>query len=266
MGFLKKSHPDRRLKRCNLPMSDAASTDEAPDPRGVPTVPSRIPNDQKSTHIRWGEKKYDESTHIMAGAWVGFLLLVGVIYVFYKKRRRSRVAMRAVREREAFAHSHATWLDEKINALPTCTYAAPQSEHRAPAGRSDGGENGLGESGESEGAGATDCAICLSPFEPGDTLSTLPCGHQYRAECIRGWFKSKHALEQFRRRGQLPTCPTCKKIAIPLDGLVEMTTIQSPSPSPAEQTWPSFMAAPGPPAAPVDEAPPEPDSQNARDG
>ena len=74
-------------------------------------MPSRIPNTQKSTDIHLGEKKYDKSTHIIAGAWVGFLLLVGVIYSFYKKRRRSRVAMRALREREAFAHSHAIWLD-----------------------------------------------------------------------------------------------------------------------------------------------------------
>ena len=46
----------------------------------------------------------------------------------------------------------------------------------------------------------TECAICLSDFEPGDEITALPCGHYFHlAGCVREWLRN-HAR----------TCPTCR--------------------------------------------------------
>jgi hypothetical protein len=43
-----------------------------------------------------------------------------------------------------------------------------------------------------------DCIICMSTFEHGEKVSTLPCLHIYHSQCIKDWFKSNS------------TCPVCK--------------------------------------------------------
>jgi len=43
------------------------------------------------------------------------------------------------------------------------------------------------------------CSICLSDFEKGDTLKTLPCFHKYHLDCIDQWLIKKK------------TCPVCQK-------------------------------------------------------
>lgn len=46
----------------------------------------------------------------------------------------------------------------------------------------------------------TECAICLSGFEPGDEITALPCGHVFHLTgCVREWLRN-HAR----------TCPTCR--------------------------------------------------------
>lgn len=46
----------------------------------------------------------------------------------------------------------------------------------------------------------TECAICLSEFEPGDKITLLPCGHFFHLTgCVREWLRN-HAR----------TCPTCR--------------------------------------------------------
>lgn len=46
----------------------------------------------------------------------------------------------------------------------------------------------------------TECAICLSGFEPGDEITLLPCGHFFHLTgCVREWLRN-HAR----------TCPTCR--------------------------------------------------------
>lgn len=46
----------------------------------------------------------------------------------------------------------------------------------------------------------TECAICLSDFEPGDEITALPCGHFFHLTgCVREWLRN-HAR----------TCPTCR--------------------------------------------------------
>lgn len=62
--------------------------------------------------------------------------------------------------------------------------------------KDEGAEVGNGETMTSY----TECAICLCDFEPGDEITSLPCGHCFHLnECVREWL-SKHAR----------TCPTCR--------------------------------------------------------
>ncbi|XP_046332803.2 E3 ubiquitin ligase BIG BROTHER-related-like isoform X1 [Haliotis rufescens] len=44
----------------------------------------------------------------------------------------------------------------------------------------------------------TDCQVCLSAFEPGETLRSLPCLHDYHSKCIDEWLKRNS------------TCPICR--------------------------------------------------------
>ncbi|TVU21192.1 hypothetical protein EJB05_30816, partial [Eragrostis curvula] len=49
------------------------------------------------------------------------------------------------------------------------------------------------------GAGAGDCAVCLTELEPGEKARALPrCGHRFHAECIDAWFRGN------------ATCPLCR--------------------------------------------------------
>ncbi|XP_046560874.1 RING finger protein 44-like [Haliotis rubra] len=45
----------------------------------------------------------------------------------------------------------------------------------------------------------TDCQVCLTAFQPGETLRTLPCLHEYHSECIDEWLKRN------------ATCPICRQ-------------------------------------------------------
>lgn len=54
-----------------------------------------------------------------------------------------------------------------------------------------------------------ECTICMAPFEPGDELRTLRCGHTaFHATCIDAWL-----LSQGKYAGYA-TCPLCKAMAI----------------------------------------------------
>lgn len=39
--------------------------------------------------------------------------------------------------------------------------------------------------------GETTCPICIEPFEDGETVSVLACGHAYKPRCIRDWLKKE---------------------------------------------------------------------------
>ena len=49
------------------------------------------------------------------------------------------------------------------------------------------------------GAAETNCSICLSQFENGDSVRKLPCGHEFHSSCIETWL-----LNHSR------TCPCCR--------------------------------------------------------
>ena len=44
----------------------------------------------------------------------------------------------------------------------------------------------------------TNCIICLTDYEVGDTITTLPCFHMFHSNCVKDWFKSQNS------------CPICK--------------------------------------------------------
>ena len=43
-----------------------------------------------------------------------------------------------------------------------------------------------------------ECVVCLSAFEAGDSITTLPCAHIFHTDCIKSWLESNNC------------CPICK--------------------------------------------------------
>mmetsp|Transcript_32270 Transcript_32270/g.72803 ORF Transcript_32270/g.72803 Transcript_32270/m.72803 type:complete len:188 (+) Transcript_32270:666-1229(+) len=52
------------------------------------------------------------------------------------------------------------------------------------------------------------CAICLSDFEEGELVRTLPCAHDFCKPCIDSWIK---------RQGMAASCPLCKRAIVSRD-------------------------------------------------
>ncbi|MCL7050071.1 hypothetical protein MKW94_018992 [Papaver nudicaule] len=62
----------------------------------------------------------------------------------------------------------------------------------------------LGESGRLSHPDINTCAICLSEYQPKETLKTLPaCNHCFHADCIDPWLHLNL------------TCPICRKFSVP---------------------------------------------------
>ncbi|MCL7050729.1 hypothetical protein MKW94_008496 [Papaver nudicaule] len=65
----------------------------------------------------------------------------------------------------------------------------------------------LGESGRLPDPNINTCSICLSEYQPKETLKTLPvCNHCFHADCIDVWLHLKS------------TCPVCRKSPVPSSG------------------------------------------------
>jgi len=73
--------------------------------------------------------------------------------------------------------------------------------------------------------GQVECAICLSPFDPGDKVRILPCGHLFHIEEVDGWLVQRKKL-----------CPICKA-----DVTQPAGASSSPPPS---QTLPETLTLP----------------------
>lgn len=87
-----------------------------------------------------------------------------------------------------------TWLISKI-----CDYERYRALHRLPVRKFFTVETSFyAKSGEP-------CSICLEDFETLQNVKTLPCQHEYHAECIDTWLTS--------RSGK---CPLCRTTALPL--------------------------------------------------
>mmetsp|Transcript_43764 Transcript_43764/g.44236 ORF Transcript_43764/g.44236 Transcript_43764/m.44236 type:complete len:88 (+) Transcript_43764:172-435(+) len=50
---------------------------------------------------------------------------------------------------------------------------------------------------------AQSCPICLEPYQPGDSVRTIPCLHTFQVHCIDPWLLESRA-----------ECPVCKTSAI----------------------------------------------------
>ena len=55
-----------------------------------------------------------------------------------------------------------------------------------------------------------ECSICLSAFQAGQTLTTLPCKHSFHSDCIRRWCATVKLEDDL-------TCPLCKQSIRPPD-------------------------------------------------
>ena len=62
-----------------------------------------------------------------------------------------------------------------------------------------------------------ECVVCMEPYDEGETLKDLPCGHTFHAACIDAWLlgKGRPAPTGPLKLPGLPTCPLCK--AVPVD-------------------------------------------------
>eukprot|EP00158_Paraphelidium_tribonemae_P006485 Partr_v1_DN27841_c1_g1_i4_m22985 putative Ring finger protein len=54
------------------------------------------------------------------------------------------------------------------------------------------------------------CAICLDPFETGNSVRTLVCQHQFHQSCVDSWLTTHHR-----------SCPTCRQDAVKRDAVNE---------------------------------------------
>jgi hypothetical protein len=77
--------------------------------------------------------------------------------------------------------------EETLHQLPTRVYRRNQEE----------GKTG-GTSSSSDGTDNSTCSICLSAFNDGDNIRSLPCLHQFHVDCIDRWLH------------QSTKCPICK--------------------------------------------------------
>ena len=75
-------------------------------------------------------------------------------------------------------------------------------------------------SGEPESS--AECSICIGEYLEGESLTTLPCGHEFHTECIHRWLNSRcrptlnpyleHLSEGIYQEPQTSlTCPLCKR-------------------------------------------------------
>ena len=77
-------------------------------------------------------------------------------------------------------------------------------------------------------AADVECAICLSNFQNGESLTQLPCGHNFKSVCIRKWLvAARHEL----------TCPLCKQaIIVPSQQVAATPLATSTSDSASERS------------------------------
>ncbi|GAU49338.1 hypothetical protein TSUD_88450 [Trifolium subterraneum] len=104
------------------------------------------------------------------------------------------------------ASSTRSMTDEEINALPVHKYKVPSPTKDGSTGLTSSSSEAAEIKQESKGAegSAEDpedeltCTICLDQVNRGELVRSLPCLHQFHANCIHPWLR------------QQGTCPVCK--------------------------------------------------------
>lgn len=76
---------------------------------------------------------------------------------------------------------------DEINVLPTSKFAEKMQS-----------SSSLSHHGTASDETVSECRICLSQFEPNETLRTLPCLHRFHRHCIDNWIQ-RNAV-----------CPVCR--------------------------------------------------------
>ena len=97
---------------------------------------------------------------------------------------------------------------------------------------------------------AVECSICLADLAVGDTLTRLPCGHEFHGRCIRKWLWA--ALDA--------TCPLCKTAVVPSLPPVSTSTSARASTSSTAASTPSTTTRASTTAAPVSTTTTTPDA------
>ncbi|CAF2101020.1 hypothetical protein BRARA_E02489 [Brassica rapa] len=92
----------------------------------------------------------------------------------------------------------------------------------------------------------TECAVCLSEFEEGESGRVLPgCKHTFHVDCIDMWFHS-HS-----------TCPLCRSLVEPLAGsevTMEEQVVITISPEPVSATEPGSSSGSGSSVMPTEDS------------
>jgi len=71
------------------------------------------------------------------------------------------------------------------------------------------------------------CAICLEAIRPQQSVTTLPCKHEYHRQCISKWLKSTEAA----------SCPQCKAPALEPRGAGDESAEREPGAVSTADPW-----------------------------
>jgi hypothetical protein len=77
-----------------------------------------------------------------------------------------------------------------------------------------------------------ECAVCLSDFADGDSLTALPCGHVYHRSCVTSWLVSRNL------------CPMCKTVAVQMTDLAAALAVPGANTASTVLSPPEFTALP----------------------
>ena len=184
---------------------------------------------------------------------VGALLLAfaGCLLFRWRKKCLKKSAAARVAALQEIASEYDASVFFAIQSLPTRKWAPGGTA--ADASSSGGGGDGVELQGQRYDE--PECIICMTPFERGEEVRDLPCGHYFKKACIDEWLNNKGRPKQ-PASGQivrgLASCPLCKTVPIEvtppkeadLKARISRTRHQVPGHSPSN---PSVM----PTAAPV---------------
>ena len=130
---------------------------------------------------------YGSDRYLVVGTWLIFTCTMYFIWVVRRQRAQRAIVERQSQLVEASAREHAD-LEANVQRLPS----------RVATERDSGDE-------------ALECAVCLAPFEVGEHLRTLPCGHEFHKTCVDAWLTMPLTADQLRAGQQRqPSCPLCK--------------------------------------------------------